>query len=147
MPSGPLARLSSRIFAAMYRRFPDRIMDGRLLILTTVGAKSGERRVASLRRFDDGDGRWLVVGSKGGSAQHPSWLYNLIAHPDQVWIEFDDVKSRVRAEVLQGEERAAAWDRVVREAPQFGDYTTKTDRVIPVVRLTRVTDASGSGGR
>ena len=55
MPSGAMARIGARIFAAMYRRFPDRIMGGELLILTTVGAKSGEKRVASVRRFADGN--------------------------------------------------------------------------------------------
>ena len=137
MPSGPLARLSSRIFAAVYRLSGNRIMGGELLILTTVGAKSGDKRVASVRRFEEGDGTWLIVGSKGGSAHHPSWLHNLAVHPDQVWIEYGDVKAKVRPEILRGEERTAAWEHVVREAPQFGEYTTKTDREIPVVRLTR----------
>jgi deazaflavin-dependent oxidoreductase (nitroreductase family) len=93
--------------------------------------------VASVRRFEEGDGQWLIVGSKGASAHHPSWLHNLAAHPDQVWIEYGDVKARVRPVILRGAERATAWERVVKEAPQFGTYTTKTDREIPVVRLTR----------
>jgi deazaflavin-dependent oxidoreductase (nitroreductase family) len=136
MPSGPIVRFGSRVAAAVYRLSGGRISPHALL-LTTVGAKSGEPRVAMIARFDAGDGKWLVVGSNNGSARHPSWLRNVAAHPDQVWIEFGDEKHKVRPEILRGEERAAAWEQVVREAPQFGTYTTKTDREIPVVRLTR----------
>jgi deazaflavin-dependent oxidoreductase (nitroreductase family) len=107
------------------------------LLLTTIGARSGERRTASLRRFDEGDRGWLIVASFGGAARHPAWLVNLSRHSDQVWVEVGRDRFKVRPELLSGEERAVAWKRIVAEAPQFGGYELKTDRVIPVVRLAR----------
>jgi deazaflavin-dependent oxidoreductase (nitroreductase family) len=107
------------------------------LILTTVGSRSGEQRVASLRRFDEGVGRWLVVGSAGGAAKHPAWIHNLAKNPDRIWVDVGRDRFKVTPELLQGNERAAAWRRIVEEAPQFGGYLQKTDREIPVVRLTR----------
>ncbi|MFL5679257.1 MAG: nitroreductase/quinone reductase family protein [Chloroflexota bacterium] len=75
-PRGRFVRGVMRIVAVMYRATGGR--SGRsALILTTVGAKSGERRVASLRRFDEGDGQWLVVGSYGGAVKHPAWIHNI----------------------------------------------------------------------
>jgi len=125
-----------RMAAGMYRMTGGRSARNALL-LTTVGARSGESRVASLRRFDEGEGQWLVVGSKGGSAQHPAWIHNLARNPDKVSIEIGRHRYKVTPELLHGDERAAAWNRVVAEAPQFAGYLEKTDREIPVVRLTR----------
>jgi deazaflavin-dependent oxidoreductase (nitroreductase family) len=121
--------------AGLYRMTGGRSQRSALLI-TTVGARSGERRTASIRRFDDGPGRWLVVGSAGGSARNPGWLYNLEAHPEQVWVEIGRDRFKVRPEILADEERDGAWKRVVAEAPTFGSYEHKTDRRIPVIRLT-----------
>ena len=134
--SGGMLRAGSTFMAGLYHLTGGRL--GHTLLLTTVGAKSGERRVASIRRFDDGDGRWLVVGSGMGSARHPAWLYNAAKNPDQVWVEIGRERIHVRPELISGEERATAWRRVVAEAANFGKYETTTDREIPVVRLTRV---------
>jgi deazaflavin-dependent oxidoreductase (nitroreductase family) len=112
-------------------------MGGRpLLYLTTVGAKSGERRTAVVMPFPEGDDAWLVVASKGGAASHPAWFHNLAAHPDQVEIEFEGRKTAVTPQTLSGEERATAWQRIITERPGFAEYETKTDRQIPVIRLT-----------
>jgi deazaflavin-dependent oxidoreductase (nitroreductase family) len=135
MPRGAAARIGSRFMAAVYRMSGGRSAPDGLLI-TTVGARSGQRRTASIRRFDDGPGRWLVVGSAGGSARNPGWLYNLAAHPEQVWVEIGKDRFKVRPEILADDERTTAWTRVVAEAPNFGSYEVKTDRQIPVVRLT-----------
>ena len=135
MPTGALARVSSQLIAGLYRISGGR--SGRhALLLTTVGARSGQRRVAHVARFADGDRRWLVVGSAGGTARNPAWVHNLAANPDQVWVEVGKQRYKVRPEILGGEERAAAWQRIVTEASQFRGYETKTDREIPVVRLT-----------
>src|SRR5262249_49438 len=83
--SSGMLRRGSAFMAGFYRLTGGRV--GPTLLLTTVGAKSGDQRVASVRRFDEGDGQWLVVGSAAGSARHPSWIYNAAAHPDQVWAE------------------------------------------------------------
>jgi deazaflavin-dependent oxidoreductase (nitroreductase family) len=125
-----------RLVAGLYRATGGR-SSGSALLLTTVGARSGEQRVASVRRFDDGDGRWLVVGSAGGAAKHPAWVYNLARNPDKVWVEIGRDRYKVTPELLSGDERATAWQRVVAEAPQFAGYLDQTDREIPVVRLTR----------
>jgi deazaflavin-dependent oxidoreductase (nitroreductase family) len=135
-PSGRVVRGAMRMVAGLYRLTGGRSSRSALL-LTTVGARSGEQRTASLRRFDDGDGRWLVVGSAGGSAKHPAWVHNLARSPDKVWVEVGRDRFKVWPELLRGDERAAAWKRVVAEAPQFGGYEHKTDRDIPVIRLTR----------
>jgi deazaflavin-dependent oxidoreductase (nitroreductase family) len=112
-------------------------MSGRpLLYLTTVGAKSGQRRTSVVMPFPDGDDAWLIVASRGGTADHPAWFYNLAKHPDQVEIEFEGRRTAVTPRRLEGEERAAAWERITRERPNFGEYEHKTDREIPVVRLT-----------
>ena len=136
MPRGRLLRFGSRMMSVMYR-----LTGGRgsadLLLLTTIGARSGEERTTAVRRFEDGDGRWLIVGSAGGRATQPAWLHNLAAHPDQAWIEIGHDKWKVRPEPIEGAARDEAWKRIVAEAPQFGKYETTTDREIPVVRLIR----------
>jgi deazaflavin-dependent oxidoreductase (nitroreductase family) len=136
MPGGSFLRVGARMMAGLYRRTGGRA-NPNALILTTIGAKSGQERTASVRRFADGEGRWLVVGSFGGSAKNPAWLINLASHPDKVWVEVGRDRFKVTPELLHGEERAAAWKRVVREAPEFGPYEHKTDREIPVLRLTQ----------
>jgi deazaflavin-dependent oxidoreductase (nitroreductase family) len=134
-PSG-FRRFGSRMMSGIYRLFGGRGV-ANLLLLTTTGARSGEPRTTPVRRFDDGDGRWLVVASAQGSARHPAWLHNLVAHPDDVWVEIGHDRTKVRPELLDAIQRAEAWKRVVAEAPEFGKYETTTDREIPVVRLTR----------
>src|SRR5438552_12858876 len=86
MPGGPIVRGAMRVMAGLYRATGGRA-GGRALLLTTEGARSGEQRIAWLRRFDDGDGRWLVVGSAAGAAKHPAWIHNLARSPDKVWVD------------------------------------------------------------
>ena len=134
-----------------------RIQGRPLLLLTTVGAKTGQRRQSTLGYFPDitgvtggsgitgradGDGStntsWLVVASAAGSAKHPAWYVNLAKNSDQVWVELGPEQGRVRQvrpESLKGEERERAWAEVVRLAPGYGQYVEKTDRQIPIVRL------------
>jgi deazaflavin-dependent oxidoreductase (nitroreductase family) len=112
-------------------------MSGRpLMYLSTVGAKSGERRTAVVMPFPEGDDAWLIVGSRGGAADHPAWFYNLAKHPDRVEIEFDGRTTAVTPQALTGSERATAWERITRERPNFADYVEKTDRELPIIRLT-----------
>jgi deazaflavin-dependent oxidoreductase (nitroreductase family) len=80
--------------------------------------------------------RRLIVASAGGAAKNPAWYYNLKAHPDRVWIQIGREKKAVTAEQLHGAEYDAAWQRIAAEAPQFAGYRTKTDRLIPVIRLS-----------
>lgn len=108
-----------------------------LAYLTTIGAKSGLERTVPLRVFDDGPGRWLVVASLAGSPKNPAWLHNLAAHPQRVHLRVGRESLAVTPETLSDDERAAAWQRIVSEERSFAGYQANTDRVIPVVRLTR----------
>jgi deazaflavin-dependent oxidoreductase (nitroreductase family) len=105
------------------------------LVLTTVGSKSGLERTTPLAYFPDEKG-WLIVASFAGAAKNPSWYYNLAAHPDRVSIEFDGRRESVVAEQLHGTERDAAWKRITAASQRFADYQSKTDRELPVIRLT-----------
>ena len=106
------------------------------LLLITVGAKSGQVRETPVARFAGPDGSWYVVASANGAARNPSWYYNVAAHPDQVRIVVDGVESAVTAEQLHGADRAAAWQVITAAQPRFDNYVRKTDRDIPVIRLS-----------
>ena len=107
-----------------------------VLVLTTVGAKSGLERSTVLGGFPEGDNAWLIIASKGGSPDHPAWLYNIAKHPDRVWIQVGNRKLKVRCESLTGGEREEAYARVASRAKAYAGYPKKTDREIPVLRLT-----------
>jgi len=107
-----------------------------IVLLTTVGARSGVERTHVLGGFPDGDDAWLIVASKSGAATHPAWFINLAKNPDKLWLEVGNRKLRVVADSLQGSEREQALARVAAVAPRYGDYPKKTDREIPVIRLT-----------
>jgi deazaflavin-dependent oxidoreductase (nitroreductase family) len=104
-----------------------------------VGARTGRERTVLIARFPDGEGRWLVVGSFAGAAKHPAWLINLARNPDRVWAQIDRDRFKVRPDVLRGDERLAAWERIIAKGPTYANYQRQTDREIPVVRLTRET--------
>jgi deazaflavin-dependent oxidoreductase (nitroreductase family) len=106
-----------------------------LLLLTTVGARSGRTRTVPLLWIPDGEERWLVVASSGGMAAHPAWYVNMVKNPDKVWIEVTGRRRRVEPESLTGTEREAVWSRIKALAPVYRTYEQKTDRQIPVIRL------------
>jgi deazaflavin-dependent oxidoreductase (nitroreductase family) len=119
----------------IHRRSGDRFGGMDVLYLHTVGARSGEPRTSPLARMDDGEGDVLVVASYGGAQHHPGWYHNLVAHPDQVSVEYGGRTRRVTVRQLEGEERAAAWKHITAVQPRFAEYETKTDRELPVLRL------------
>ncbi|HEY4026590.1 MAG TPA: nitroreductase/quinone reductase family protein [Candidatus Dormibacteraeota bacterium] len=123
---------------AAYRLFRGRLPGPTMLLLTTVGAKSGAERTVPLQYFSDGPDAWVIVASAGGDAKHPAWYRNLAANPDRVWIEVGDRRIQVRPQSLRGEERAERWRRITEKARNFAGYERTTDREIPVVRLTPV---------
>jgi deazaflavin-dependent oxidoreductase (nitroreductase family) len=106
------------------------------VVLTTTGAKTGQPRETLLGSFPDGDNAWLIVASFGGNAKNPAWYHNLAAHPDQAQIEIGGRKVKVTASQLSGAERTDAWQRIVAASPRYAGYATKTDREIPIIRLT-----------
>lgn len=136
MPSGPALRVFAAALVALQRLFRGRGAFRRMLVLKTVGAKSGRLRTVALDAFPDGPDRWLVVGSAGGSAKHPAWFINLARNPDRASIEVGGRTINVTAESLAGPERAEAWKRIVGGSPKFVGYEGMTDRQIPIVRLT-----------
>ena len=107
-----------------------------IIVLTTVGAKSGKLRKTALMRVEH-DGEYAVVASIGGAPKHPLWYYNLVAHPH---VELQDVgeKHDYVARELEGDDRAAWWARAVEAYPPYADYQERTQRLIPVFLLTRV---------
>ena len=115
-----------------------RMMPFPVVLLTTKGAKSGLERTVSLGGFADGDDAWLVVASMGGSHRHPAWFKNMVEHPDDIWLEVGRRRMKVRGDSLTGTERKEALTRITNIAKQYGGYQKKTDREIPIVRLTRI---------
>lgn len=136
------AAIFSALNVAFYRLVGRRLqVQGRpLLLLTTVGAKTGKRRQTTLAWFADDPARadvWLVVASAGGAAAHPAWYVNLARRPDDASIDVDGREVAVEPRSLHGPERERAWARVVALAPVYGGYAVTTDREIPIVRLVR----------
>ncbi len=133
----PLVKAMFGAGFAFYRLLGSRtrVMGADLLVLTTVGARTGKVRKTLLGWFPDGDNSWLVVASFGGSANHPAWYINMARNPDRVWIEVEKRRLKVQAESLKGTEREEAWGRIVSRSPGYAGYQKKTDRQIPVVRL------------
>jgi deazaflavin-dependent oxidoreductase (nitroreductase family) len=108
------------------------------LLLHHVGAKSGAARTTPLLYHPVADGSgYVIIGSKGGSATNPAWLYNLRAHPDvEIEIPGEDGRRPVRArEVPEGEERERLWQLMVADWRFFDSYQRRTSRRIPVFFL------------
>jgi deazaflavin-dependent oxidoreductase (nitroreductase family) len=117
-------------------RSKGRMMGMDVLVLHTVGAKTGQPRQTLLSWLPDGDNAWLICASFGGSAKNPAWYHNIAAHPDQVEIEVGGRRVTVTPSQLTGAERDAAWQRITTKVPRFKGYETKTDRPLPIIRLT-----------
>jgi len=107
-----------------------------LLLLTTTGAKSGQRHTTPTMYLRDGD-RLLIFASKGGAPTNPAWYHNLLAHP-QVTVDVGTETYEANATVLKGEERDRLFARQAELYPQFGQYQVRTTRKIPVIALERL---------
>ena len=106
-----------------------------MLLLTTTGARSGQRRTTPLVYLPDGD-RMLIFASKGGGPTNPDWYYNLLAHP-QASVEVGSERLEVTASALRGEERDRLYAKQAQLRPAFAEYQAKTRRTIRVVALER----------
>jgi len=104
-----------------------------VIILTSRGARSGKLRKTPLMRVEH-DGAYAVVASKGGAPEHPVWYYNLVADP-QVELQDGPETWDMVAREVEGDEKAAWWERAVAAYPDYADYQQKTERVIPVFVL------------
>src|SRR4051794_21440855 len=107
-----------------------------VLVLNTVGTKAGLDRATPLGWFPGDDGSWLVVASAGGGPRNPAWFHNIVGNPDGVTIDLDRRRVSVTPEQLHGADRDRAWASIVAASPRFARYEEKTDREIPVIRLT-----------
>jgi deazaflavin-dependent oxidoreductase (nitroreductase family) len=107
-----------------------------LLLLHTVGARSGHERVNPMM-YQDLGGPVAVFASKAGAPTNPDWFHNLRANPD-VTAEIGRETRAFRARIALGEERERIWTKQKQDYPGFADYEAKTDRVIPVVILDPV---------
>jgi deazaflavin-dependent oxidoreductase (nitroreductase family) len=106
-----------------------------LLLLTTTGAKSGQPRLAPLAYLTI-DGKMIIVGSKAGADTNPDWVHNLRANP-RAHVEVGTEAYDVIARELPTDERDETYPKVVALAPGFGDYQSKTSRIIPLFELQR----------
>lgn len=104
-----------------------------IIVLTTVGAKTGALRKTALMRVEH-DGRYAVVASKGGAPDEPKWAENMRRHP-HVELQDGDVKRDYTARELTGDERAEWWARATAAWPDYDNYQAKTDRQIAVFVL------------
>ena len=135
-PKGRIMSWMNRLMARRVRRRGAKFLGFNAMVLTTVGRKSGLERTTPVGWFPGTDGSWLMVASAAGAPGNPDWYYNLAAHPDQVRIDVDGKTVEVRAEQLHGPDRAQAWEQITTAAPRFAQYQVKTDRELPVIRLS-----------
>src|SRR6187549_377013 len=102
-----------------------------VIIVTMRGHRSGSVRKIALMRVEH-DGEYALVASMGGAPTHPKWYQNLLAAPDEVWIQDGPEPFPVTVREVDGDERAAWWDRSVAVFPNYALYQERTERTIPV---------------
>ena len=107
-----------------------------IIVLTSLGAKSGKLRKTALMRVEH-EGSYAVVASRGGAPEHPQWYHNLVAQP---LVELQDgaVTRDYRAREVHGDEKALWWERSVAAYPPYAEYQERTTREIPVFVLEPV---------
>ncbi|MET0699420.1 MAG: nitroreductase family deazaflavin-dependent oxidoreductase [Mycobacterium sp.] len=107
-----------------------------VILLTTIGAKTGKIRKTPLMRVEH-DGEYAVVASLGGAPKNPVWYYNIKANP-RVELQDGATVGEYDSREVFGDEKAAWWERAVEAWPDYADYQKKTDREIPLFVLTAV---------
>ena len=114
-----------------------------VLVLTTTGAKSGQRRETPLVYTRDGDDI-VIIASKGGAPSHPAWYHNIVANP-RVTIEVDGARIEANARIAEGDERRRLYDRHAELHESFTEYEARTGgRVIPVIVLKRISASAAA---
>ena len=104
-----------------------------ILLLTTIGAQSAQRRTTPVMYLREGE-RLFVVASNAGAVKHPDWYRNLVVYPE-VTVEMGSETYDAQAVVLEGADRQQIWESIVRQQPFFGDHQAKIERQIPVIEL------------
>jgi F420H(2)-dependent quinone reductase len=138
--SGPARlalKLGSGVHAGVYRatggKLFGRMGKSPILLLNTVGRKTGRKRTSPLLYVMDGED-FVIIASMGGAPTHPAWYLNLKANPDAT-VEAGDREVRVRAEEADSQEKARLWQKMVEMYPTYDDYQRKTKREIPLLVL------------
>ncbi len=106
-----------------------------IIIVTTIGAKTGSVRKTPLMRVEH-DGEYALVASMGGAPKHPVWYFNLLAHPDAVQVQDGPAPFSVTLREITGDEKTLWWQRCVAAYPPYAEYQAKTERQIPVFVAT-----------
>lgn len=130
------ARKQAELYESTDGEKGNTILGRPIILLYTLGAKSGKIRTTALMKVEH-EGEYLVVASKGGAPDNPSWYYNLVDAP-LVELKDGPVRKDYTPRELSGDERAVWWDRAVEAFPNYADYQVKTDRLIPIFLLTPV---------
>jgi len=147
--SGPARlalKLGSGVHSGVYRatggKLFGRMGKSPILLLNTVGRKTGKKRTSPLLYVMDGED-FVIIASKGGAPTHPAWYLNLKANPEAT-VEVGDREVRVRAEEADSEKKARLWQKMVEMYPAYDDYQTKTKREIPLLILRPVEQGGAS---
>ena len=131
-----VGKLNVPLYRASRGRLGGRVGKGPVLLLTTIGRKSGEKRTAPVLYLEDG-GRYVVINTNAGNLRLPAWSLNLDADPEAE-IEIGSKRIAVRARAAEGEERAELWRKHNQQYAGFDDYEQLTDRKIAVFVLEPV---------
>jgi F420H(2)-dependent quinone reductase len=128
------ARTQAEEYEASDGERNNRVGHAPIVVVTSVGARSGKLRKTPLIRVEH-EGEYLAVASQGGAPTHPHWYHNLVTSP---FVEVQDGADRRDYAVreLEGAERATWWERAVAAWPAYAEYQENTDRLIPVLLLT-----------
>ena len=136
-PAKMALKLGSGAHAGVYRatggKLFGRMGKSPILLLNTVGRKSGKKRTSPLLYVMDGED-FVIIASKGGAPSHPAWYLNLKGNPEAT-VEIGDREVRVRAREADSEEKARLWQKMVEMYPTYDDYQKKTEREIPLLVL------------
>ena len=135
-PPSALLRWGNRFMARRAGKPGATLMGMDVLVLHTIGRRSGQPRQTPVARFPGPGDTWHVVASAGGSARNPDWYYNLLANPEAT-VEVGGETIPVHAQVATGAERRRLFDQQAALMPFFADYERTTPREIPVVVLTK----------
>jgi deazaflavin-dependent oxidoreductase (nitroreductase family) len=130
------ARTQAERYEATGGREANELRGRPVIVLTTVGSKTGMLRKTALMRVEH-DGTYAVVASLGGAPKHPVWYHNIVAHP-QVELRDGAEKHDYLAREVFGDEKALWWRRAVETWPDYETYQRKTERQIPVFVLERI---------
>jgi deazaflavin-dependent oxidoreductase (nitroreductase family) len=137
----PIMKLFVKTNIVMFRltngRLGSSMSGNKILLLTTIGNKSGQPRTVPVMQFDEG-GKRYVIGSFAGAPEDPAWIRNIRKTPEVEVETRGEQKYRARASLLSGEERTRIYEIAKQRMSNFIEYEKKTTREIPVVLLTPI---------